>query len=215
MKLLSIFLVSLFIGVTISVGDVPLLHWQAYQHMTTDKTSSFIVDGNFLVDAIVSVNETFENLGLGQYKVIGCGLFYDTDVSQMRFFCEVVYEGTVNATQYSVFVFRSEKALVLERKTDRKPYWRNADAPSFQNCVDIRTCPLRHGVKLFEKVVCERNEKPSLIAIYAVRKENTMCWCFYGGIEWNKDAKDMTLGGDYNVFLDKQMKRVILFLGGK
>ena len=133
----------------------------------------------------------------------------------MYFFCEVVYRTELDKTLYRVFVFRCEKTLLLERQTEKKPYWRTAAIPPFQNCVDLRTCSLRRGVALFEKTIREWNKVPSLVAVYAIPEKDTIRWCFYGGQVWAEAAKEMGLGGDYNIFLDKPMRCVVQFLGGK
>lgn len=215
MKLLGIVVISLLVGINIALGEKPLFSWRAYQQMTGEDSSLFVVHSQFLMDAMATVNEIFENPVLGPHKVIGCGLFYDTITSQMRLFCEVIYRTELNQTRYSVFEFRCENTFLLERQTDKKPYWRNAAIPSFQNCVDIRTCPLKHGVALFEKTLREQNEIPSLVAVYASPKKDTIRWCFYGGIVWGEAAKEMQLGGDYNIFLDKSMRSIVQILGGK
>ena len=215
MKLLRMVVVWLLVGESIALGEGAMLDWSAYRQMMSDKSSSFIVGSHFLIDAIEVVGKTVENAVLGQHKIIGCGHFYDRKASQMYFFCEVVYRTELDKTLYRVFVFRCEKTLLLDRQTEKKPYWRTAAIPPFQNCVDLRTCPLRRGVALFEKTIREWNKVPSLVAVYAIPEKDTIRWCFYGGMVWAEAAKEMGLGGDYNIFLDKPMRCVVQILGGK
>ena len=215
MKWLRMIVLSLLAGVSVVYGERPSLDWQAYRQTTADEASLFVVDSQFLIDAMAAVSKTVEAAVSEQHKVIGCGLRYDSVAEQMRFFCEVVYLTELKQTRYRVFEFSCAKTLLLERQTDKKQYWRSAATPPFQRCVDLRTCPLQRGVALFEKTLREQNDVPSLVAIYAIPQKASIKWCFYGGQRWGEKPQEMGLGGDYNLFLDKSMRNVLQFLRGK